>query len=107
GIGEKTAARLVAEHGSLEALLQAAEELPPTRVREALLEHGQKALQYRSLSLIVTDVPVETPLDDWRYAGPDPEAARELFTRLEFRTLLRRLPPADGRRPAEDEDPPL
>jgi DNA polymerase-1 len=102
GIGEKTAARLIAEYGSLEKLAERAEQLPPSRVREALLEHRQKALQYKGLATIITDVPVETPLDSWRYAGPDPVRARDLFTRLEFRTLLAKLPAAG---PESEETP--
>jgi len=96
GIGEKTAAKLIAEHGSLEALLDGIEEMPSSRLRDSLRESRQKALQYKALSVIICDVPVETPFDAWRYAGPDAEAARELFTRLEFRTLVRRLPGSEA-----------
>lgn len=92
GIGDKTASRLIGEHGTLERLLEAAPDLPAGKARDALLAEGPKALQYKALCTIVTDVPVETPLDSWRYEGPEPDAAEELFQQLEFRTLARKLP---------------
>lgn len=95
GIGEKTASKLIHEYGSLERLLEAAPDLPAGRVRDALLEHSQRALQYKALCTIVTDVPLDASLEAWRYPGPDVETARPLFLQLEFRTLARRLAPPE------------
>jgi DNA polymerase-1 len=98
GIGDKTAARLLADHGSLEHLLEDAETLPEGRVRTALLAARDEALMYRRLATIVTDLPLETPFDAWAYPGPDLPRVRDLFARLGFRRLSARLP-LDGAAP--------
>lgn len=91
GIGDKTAAQLLQQYGSLEALLDHAEELKPGRVRTNLLENRENALLYKRLATIVTDLPIEVHWDQWAYRGPDYPKARELFKKLEFRTLANRL----------------
>lgn len=91
GIGDKTATSLITQYGSLEALLEHAEEVKAARVRTNLLEGRQNALLYKRLATIVTDLPLETPWEQWHYAGPDVPRTLQLFHRLEFRTLGRRL----------------
>jgi len=91
GIGDKTATSLIGQYGNLEALLDHAEEVKAARVRTNLLEGRQNALLYKRLATIVTDLPLETPWDQWQYAGPDVPRLQQLFHRLEFRTLGRRL----------------
>ncbi len=61
GIGEKTAAKLLQEHGSLEAVLEAAAEMPG-KVGENLREHSGEALASRTVATIACDVPVEIDL---------------------------------------------
>jgi len=92
GIGEKTATALIAEYGSLETLLEHVEELKAAKVRANLIEGRERARLYKELATIVTDLPLETPFDQWAYPGPNAQALRELFARLEFRTLAGRLP---------------
>src|SRR5262245_12667768 len=57
GIGEKGGRALIAEHGSLEALLALPSSLKP-RIRELLTQHADSARQSRELAKIRTDVPV-------------------------------------------------
>lgn len=99
GVGEKTATSLIAQYGSLEALLEHAEEVKANRVRTNLIEGRQKARLYKELATIVTDLPLELPFDEWTYQGPDAPVVRELFDRLEFRTLASRLPAVMGSQP--------
>jgi DNA polymerase I len=98
GIGEKTAMALVREYGPLERVLEAVPSMPPGRVRRALEEHVEQALLSKWTATIVTDVDVDLPLDEARLFHYDETAVRELFDRLEFRSLLPRLPgrTADG-----------
>jgi DNA polymerase-1 len=91
GIGDKTATSLIGQYGNLEALLEHAEEVKAARVRTNLLEGRQNALLYKRLATIVTDLPLETPWEQWQYGGPDVPRLQQLFHRLEFRTLGRRL----------------
>jgi len=105
GIGDKTATALIGQYGSLEALLESAEEVKAARVRTNLIEGREKAILYKRLATIVTDLPLETNLDQWDYPGPDVVRLLELFHRLEFRTLGRRLqqlyPPESARAEAQ------
>jgi len=100
GIGDKTATDLLCRYGSLEELLEHAEEVSAARVRSNLLEGREKAILYKQLATIVVDLPLETPIEEWTYPGPDVARVSELFNRLEFRTLARRLPAPTGS-PAE------
>jgi len=93
GIGEKGAAQLIQKYGSLDEVLAHAEEQTPKR-REALLADADNARVSRDLARIVRDVPVdvepaEVPplaMDAGRLA-----VLRDLFTRWEFTSLVRRL----------------
>jgi DNA polymerase I len=102
GIGEKTAMALVQQYGPLERVLEAVPSMPPGRVRRALEGHVEQALLSKWTATIVTDVDVGLPLDEARLFHYDETAVRELFDRLEFRSLLPRLP---GRTLDEDLPP--
>ncbi len=94
GIGEKGASRLLKDYGSLENLLFHVDELPE-KTRNALIENTDLAVQCKRLATIVRDVPLPDWVDltpDHQAVGPDFDAVRALFERLEFRTLLKRLP---------------
>lgn len=92
GIGDKTGATLLQKYGTLENLLEHAAEISAARTRTNLLEGKENALLYKRLATIVTDLPLATPFAEWSYPGPDLARLRELFRRLEFRTLGNRLP---------------
>ena len=91
GIGEKGAAKLIREHGSLDALLERAADLPSKRHREALLAGADSARLSRELSRLRDDLPLELDLDRTRIVEPDREALAELFRELEFSRLLEGL----------------
>ena len=90
GDGPKTATRLLAEYGSLEALLEQAGQVKGKTGR-ALAEHREAALQGKLLTTIRCDVPIELDLDRARVAPPEGERVRALFQELEFGSLLRRV----------------
>ena len=94
GIGEKGASKLLKEYETLEQLLFHVDELPE-KTKNLLIEHTDSAVQCKRLATIVRDVPLPewvalTP--DYQTVGPDYDAIKALFDKLEFRTLLKRLP---------------
>jgi len=91
GIGEKGAAKLLAEFGDLDTLLARAAEVGNKRAREALTAERDAALLSRTLVTIRRDVPVTVDLATLVEGEPDREALLRLFTELEFHTLIRRL----------------
>ncbi|MCB0882526.1 MAG: DNA polymerase I [Thermoleophilia bacterium] len=93
GIGEKGAAQLIQKYGSLEAVLDAADEQTPKR-KEALKEHAGDARRTRDLARIVCDVPLDLELDDippLRFTSDDLGRLAAVFTEYEFTSLIRRL----------------
>ena len=96
GIGQKTAAKLIQEYGSLEGILAHLDALAP-RVRAALTEHEAQAKQSKYLATIVTDAPVTLDLARAQALRYDPDRVLTLFRELEFFSLVDKLPRrADG-----------
>jgi DNA polymerase I len=92
GIGEKTALSLVREYGPLESILAAVPSMKPGRVRRALEEHADQARLSKRTATIRADMDIPLELEPARLYHYDETAVRELFDRLEFRSLLPRLP---------------
>jgi len=108
GIGEKGARDLIAQFGSLDALLAGASAVTRKSYREALLTHADAARLSRELVTIRTDVPLAIKLESFRYGGPARDACFALFSDLGFRSLMREFAPdPSGARvqpdPAEEE----
>ncbi len=96
GVGEKTAAKLVATFGTLDALYERLDEVTPERLRPLLLEARERVLESRELQRLVRDVPVTLDLDAARLGVYDRDAVVGLFREYEFRSLIDRLPPLQG-----------
>lgn len=96
GIGEKGAARLIAEWGDLENLLAHADEIPQARTRNALREQADRARLSRRLAALRDDVSLPLGLSDLALREPDRERLRPLFRRLEFGRLLADLDAGGG-----------
>jgi len=107
GIGEKTAARLIAAYGGLEELLARRHELPP-RTRQLLDDHVDQARVSRRLAAIERDVPLDLEPSSCRWDGPDYRALLAVFRRLEFKKLAAQIADRAGSpaAPAEDTPPP-
>lgn len=89
GIGEKTAAKLIGEYGSIENLIEHTSELKGAM--KTKVENGRESMiQSKFLATIRTDVPIELDLEKLKYTEADEEQRRLLFEELEFRTLLQR-----------------
>jgi DNA polymerase-1 len=96
GVGEKTAAKLIAQFGDLDALFARIEEVKPEKLREKLREHRDQVYQGQSLSRIVRDLPIELDLEAARLGDYDRDTVIRLFREYEFRTLIERLPAMSG-----------
>ncbi len=93
GIGEKTALRLIKEFGSLEEVLRRKDEIKQKRLRERLTEHAEKARLSLELVKLDTQAPIPLELEHYRRRPPDISTLRQLFRELEFKKLLKELPP--------------
>jgi DNA polymerase-1 len=89
GIGDKGAAKLINEYGTLEEILAHADEVRNKRQREALQEHRDQALLSKELVTIDTRLDFELDPDELLYKGADRDAAFALFEELEFTTLIK------------------
>ncbi|MCI0346971.1 MAG: hypothetical protein L0221_16280, partial [Chloroflexi bacterium] len=101
GVGEKTAAKLVAEFGDLDAMYDRIDDVKPEKLREKLREHREQVFSGRELSRIVRDLPLSLDLDAARLADYDRDTVVRLFREYEFRTLIERLPAISGETPVE------
>jgi len=92
GIGEKTAAALISEYGSLDEILENLESIKAARARKALEENRESAIMSRELANMRKDVPLhgEDP-SGWEMKPWDDEKVRVVFDSLEFRKLFERL----------------
>ena len=96
GVGEKTAAKLIREFGSLDDMFARIDEVTPEKLRDKLREHFDQIQMGRELSRIVCDLPVELDLEAARLGDYDRDTVVRLFREYEFRTLIERLPPMAG-----------
>jgi len=103
GVGDKTAAKLVSQFGSLDALYARLDEVMPEKLREKLREHHDRVLASRELVTIHRDLPVALDLAAARFGEYDRDEVVRLFREYEFRTLIDRLPPLRGTTGAQEE----
>ncbi|MBR2312913.1 MAG: DNA polymerase I [Clostridia bacterium] len=104
GIGEKTALKLIAEHGSLDGVYQ---DLPTATltpsVRRKLEEGKGSAYLSQKLATIYREVPISTALSDYHYSGFDNAALLRLFTKFEFNAFIKRFGLSQPAQKAEAE----
>jgi DNA polymerase-1 len=94
GIGDKGSVDLIKEFGSVEAVLDRASEIKRKSYRESLEQNRDAVLLSKELVTIDCQVPLELDLAGMQTQEPDLEACRELFTELEFTSMLKELAPA-------------
>lgn len=91
GVGEKTAAKLIQEFGSLEELIKRADEIENDKLRTRVEENANSALMSKRLAEIVTTVPVDYGIEDTRIGAGDRGRLIDIYKKLELRTHLNRL----------------
>ncbi|HKK53012.1 MAG TPA: 5'-3' exonuclease H3TH domain-containing protein, partial [Myxococcota bacterium] len=87
GVGPKTAVKLLDTYGTLENMLEHAEEISGKRAREALTDHAEQVRLSKKLVTIMRDLDIELDLEQLTVRDPDAAALRDVFLDLEFRTL--------------------
>jgi DNA polymerase-1 len=93
GIGEKTAALLLAQFGALEEVLDHASEIGGIKRRQLLLEHRELALLSKRLAILDRDAPIDICAAAVLPHQLQSDKLEELFARFEFTTLLERVEP--------------
>lgn len=90
GIGEKTAKKLIAQYGSMEALFENTADLKG-KMKENVENFKEQGLLSKMLATIITDAPVPFDPEDLQLEEPDQEAILQVFTELEFRSLAKKI----------------
>ena len=94
GIGDKTAGQLVAQYGSLESVIEHADELSPAR-RKNILENADIARTSKELATMRRDLDIDCDPAQLVLEPPDRAQLKEIFRRFEFRNLLGRVDELD------------
>ena len=92
GIGEKTGIKLLKEFGSIENIYDNIEKVSGNKIRESLIEYRQQTFISRRLAQIITNVPLDINLDNLKIGETNWEKLKEVFEKLEFKSLLNRIP---------------
>jgi DNA polymerase-1 len=92
GIGEKTAAKLIQQFGTIEQIYAHIDEVTPPKLQTLLRENEAIARQSKELATIVTRAPITLDLDDCQIGHYDRHRVTGLFQELEFFSLLPKLP---------------
>lgn len=90
-VGEVRAQKLLSRFDSLEDILDKVEEVGSTRVKNNLIEHGEKAKRGKSLVELREDFDLEYDFEDLRIRPPDIPRVQELFKNLELASFLEDL----------------
>jgi DNA polymerase-1 len=96
GIGPKTASKLIQEHGSLTAALDAAPAMKPSKLRDRLIEGRAMAELSRVLVQLKEDCPLPMTLDEFKLDTVPKEPLAEFLAAHGFTSLLRRLDAGGG-----------
>ena len=87
GVGPKTAAKLIAEFGSIDNMLANSSKIKG-KLREKVESAVDDIHMSKFLATIRTDVPIDLNLDELKVEEPDFTQLAEIFTELEFKSLL-------------------
>jgi DNA polymerase-1 len=90
GVGEKTAAKLLAEYDTLENVLENADKIKGA-LGEKVRNGRESAIMSKKLARIITNVPLQFHAEDFRVKEWNKDALTEVFTELEFKALGKRL----------------
>ncbi len=96
-VGQKTAAAMIRQFGSLEAVLENADKVTKPALKRNLIDFAQQARLSKELVIIDTGVPVDLDLERFKFRGFDNEKLIEIFKELEFDRLSKELSPVSAR----------
>lgn len=90
GVGEKTAAKLINQFGSIDNMLQHTDEIKG-KLREKVENAVEDIKMSKFLATIRTDVPIQLDLDELKVEQPDETKLCAIFEELEFKTLINKF----------------
>jgi DNA polymerase-1 len=96
GIGDKTAAQLLQQYGSLEGVLEHVDAISGAKRQQNLRENAELARISKQLATLQRDIDAGIDVAEVAGAPPDRSRLRETFMRFELREPLRRLEEALG-----------
>lgn len=91
GVGPKTATKLIQEFGDLESVLAAAPNMKPSKMRDNLIEHAEKARLSKVLVTLKEDCPLPIPLEDMKLGAIPEEPLAAFLQHHGFNSLLKRI----------------
>ncbi|NBV50820.1 DNA polymerase I, partial [bacterium] len=91
GIGEKTAAQLIQEFGSLENLYKKLDQIKQEKRRSTLEKEKEIAFLSKTLATIKKDLELHWEWNECKYSGPDGKLLKPLLERFEFNQLMKRF----------------
>lgn len=91
GIGEKTAAQLISNFGSLENLYAHLDEIKQDKRRETLQKEKEIAFLSKELATVKKDLELDFSWDECRYRGPNLPVLQSLLEQFEFSNLMKRF----------------
>ncbi|MBL0924602.1 MAG: DNA polymerase I [Sphingomonadaceae bacterium] len=91
GIGPKTASKLIQEFGDLETVLASAPDMKPSKMRDNLIEHAEKARLSKILVTLKEDCPLPIPLEDMKLGAIPEEPLAAFLQHHGFNSLLKRI----------------
>jgi DNA polymerase I len=104
GVGDKTAARLLVDFGSLDEVFERIGDVKPDKLRQKLLDNRDDVMLWRELVTIDRQAPIDLDLERARLADYDRSEVIRLFREYEFRSLVERLPSVEGEVPPAPGD---
>src|SRR5688572_938049 len=90
GVGQKTACKLITEYGTLDKVLENADNIKGA-LGEKIKAGRQDAIMSKKLATIITNVPIDLHEENYRLKEWNREGLKEVFTELEFKTVIKRL----------------
>ncbi|MBI1252509.1 MAG: DNA polymerase I [Alphaproteobacteria bacterium] len=106
GVGQKTAAELIAAYGDIETLLARADEIKQPKRRQAIIDNADKIRISKQLVTLRDDVPNVEPMETFAVDEPDLAVLLQFLEGMEFRTLTRRVREHAGESHVETPPPP-
>ena len=103
GVGEKTAAKLINQFGSIDNMLQHTDEIKG-KLREKVENAVEDIKMSKFLATIRTDVPMKLDLDELKVEQPDETKLRAIFEELEFKTLINKFLNKSESKPKTDNN---
>ncbi|WNS74555.1 DNA polymerase I [Bacillus sp. DTU_2020_1000418_1_SI_GHA_SEK_038] len=96
GVGEKTALKLLKEHGTLENLLESIDKVSGKKLQEKLEEFKDQAIMSKELATITREAPVDIQLNEIEFEGFEKDEVIRIYKELGFNSLLDKLGDFDG-----------